>query len=506
MTVDAIALTVELRKKVLELEADLRGVVAADDDLGRALAAEHDLARGAGRTGAPWEVWRDDRVTQAAVAWVLATVFVRFCEDNDLVSEPSISGPGARLRVAADAQTNYFRSNPHNSDRDYLVGVLDALAALPGMEGLFDRTHNPLWQLPISPDAASGLLAFWRRRTDNGDVVHDFTDPSWSTWFLGDLYQDLSEHAKATYALLQTPVFVEEFILDRTLEPAIAELGLDDTTLIDPTCGSGHFLLGAFARLMEHWRLAEPGTNDRQLARRALEAITGVDLNPYAVAIARFRLIIVALHACGIRRLVDAPAFHPNLAVGDSLLHGTFPGRFPGIGLGDDHLWGHAYRTEDREVLERIFTKTYAAVVGNPPYVTVKDSAISAAYRLRYKSCRGKYSLGVPFTERFVQLARDGHSGTAGFVGMITANSFMKREMGKDLVEKALPTVDLTTVIDTSGAYIPGHGTPTVILFARHRPPTSDKMRMVLGIRGEPSRPDNPAKGLVWSSIESQVD
>jgi len=507
MTVDATALTAELRKKVLELEADLRGVVVADDDLRRALAAEHDLARGAGRTGAPWEVWRDDRVTQAAVAWVLATVFVRFCEDNELVAEPSISGPGARLRVAADAQTSYFRTNPHNSDHDYLVGVLNALAALPGMEGLFDRAHNPLWQLPISPDAASGLLAFWRRRTDNGDVVHDFSDPSRSTRFLGDLYQDLSEHAKATYALLQTPVFVEEFILDRTLEPAIAELGLEDTTLIDPTCGSGHFLLGAFARLMEHWRLAEPGTNDRELASRALKAITGVDLNPYAVAIARFRLIIAALHACGIRRLADAPAFEPHLAVGDSLIHGIFPHLLPTPGMGgDDHLWEHAYHTEDREELERIFAQTYAAVVGNPPYITVKDSAISAAYRHRYDSCRGKYSLGVPFTERFVQLAHDGHSGTAGFVGMITANSFMKREMGKDLVEKVLPMIDLTTVIDTSGAYIPGHGTPTVILFARQRPPTSHNVRMVLGIRGEPSRPDNPAKGLVWSSIESQVD
>ncbi len=507
MTVDATVLTDELRRKVLELEVDLRGVIAGDDDLRRRLAVEHDLARGAGRTGAPWEVWRDDRVTQAAVAWVLATVFVRFCEDNELVAEPSISGPRARRRMAEDAQTNYFRTNPHNSDRDYLVAVLTSLAALPGMEGLFDRAHNPLWQLPISPDAASGLLAFWRRRNDNGDVVHDFTDPSWSTRFLGDLYQDLSEHAKAIYALLQTPVFVEEFILDRTLEPAIAEFGLEETTLIDPTCGSGHFLLGAFARLLEHWRLAEPGTNDRELAQRALKATTGVDLNPYAVAIARFRLVIAALHACAIKRLADAPDFKLDLAVGDSLIHGVFPDRLPMLGMGgDDHLWEHAYHTEDREALDRIFSRKYAAVVGNPPYITVKDSAISAAYRLRYESCRGKYSLGVPFTERFVQLANDGHSGTAGFVGMITANSFMKREMGKDLVEKILPTIDLTTVIDTSGAYIPGHGTPTVILFARHRPAMSDKVRMVLGIRGEPGRPDNPAKGLVWSSIEAQVD
>ena len=54
---------------------------------------------------------------------------------------------------------------------------------------------------------------------------------------------------------------------------------------------------------------------------------------------------------------------------------------------------------------------------------------------------------------------------------MITANSFMKREFGKKLIEEFFPTVDLTHVIDTSGAYIPGHGTPTVILFGRNRRP-----------------------------------
>ncbi|WP_305016969.1 hypothetical protein [Mycobacterium tuberculosis] len=48
-------------------------------------------------------------------------------------------------------------------------------------------------------------------------VYYDFTDPDWNTRFLGDLYQDLSEAARKRYALLQTPEFVEEFILDRRL-------------------------------------------------------------------------------------------------------------------------------------------------------------------------------------------------------------------------------------------------------------------------------------------------
>ena len=65
---------------------------------------------------------------------------------------------------------------------------------------------------------------------------------------------------------------------------------------------------------------------------------------------------------------------------------------------------------------------------------------------------------------------------------------------------------DLTHVIDTAGAYIPGHGTPTVILFGRRRPPVGDTVRAVMGIRGEPSTPDDPAKGLVWTAITTQVD
>jgi hypothetical protein len=85
-----------------------------------------------------------------------------------------------------------------------------------------------------------------------------------------------------------------------------------------------------------------------------------------------------------------------------------------------------------------------------------------------------KYSLGAPFTERFFELAVTGRgSQPAGFVGLITANSFMKREFGAKLIEQVLPRLDLTHVVDTSGAYIPGHGTPTVILFGRHRAPVA---------------------------------
>ena len=89
---------------------------------------------------------------------------------------------------------------------------------------------------------------------------------------------------------------------------------------------------------------------------------------------------------------------------------------------------------------------------------------------------------------------------------MITANSFMKREFGKKLIEEFFPKIDLTHVIDTSGAYIPGHGTPTVILFGRSRKPVGETVRAVLGIKGEPTTPEDASQGLVWQSIVKQID
>ena len=65
-------------------------------------------------------------------------------------------------------------------------------------------------------------------------------------------------------------------------------------------------------------------------------------------------------------------------------------------------------------------------------------------------------------------MSRDSGSG---YVGHDYGQLFMKREFGKKLIEEFLPKIDLTHVIDTSGAYIPGHGTPTVILLGRNRKP-----------------------------------
>jgi hypothetical protein len=107
-----------------------------------------------------------------------------------------------------------------------------------------------------------------------------FTFPGTETRFLGDLYQDLSEAVRKRYALLQTPDFVEKFILEQTLAPAIEEFGLAEVKLIDPTCGSGHFLLGAFRELLAAWQAKEPMTPVEELAAARWTRYTGWTSTP----------------------------------------------------------------------------------------------------------------------------------------------------------------------------------------------------------------------------------
>ncbi|MHC0429480.1 BREX-2 system adenine-specific DNA-methyltransferase PglX [Streptomyces sp. O3] len=536
---DKADLLKDLKKLVVAVEDDLRARSGSEEEFRTRLDREWREAKDARRTALSFPAWRDERVTQAAVAWVLGCVFVRFSEDNGLIDEPFLAGPGERLAEAEARHEAHFRTYPHHNNRDWLIEAFRHLAGTnETAAGLFDERYNPLWGLTPGYETATELLMFWRRWDADGTIRYDFTDPEWDTHFLGDLYQDLSEHARKTYALLQTPKFVEEFILDLTLEPALADdgqgFGLDPAwagpdgrerrglRTIDPACGSGHFLLGIFHRLLDKWRQAEPGTDDWTLVRRVLESVHGCDKNPFAASIARFRLLVAAMRAAGARRLADAPPFPINVAVGDSLLHGRdaagiqtdLDTLFAESVVGRDEGETYAYATEDvweyAKRVDLLGRGSYHVVVGNPPYITVKDKQENENYRAAYDACAGTYALSVPFAQRMFELAVKGPGGRlggGGFVGQITANSFMKREFGRKLVEVVFRNrVELSHVIDTSGAFIPGHGTPTVILVGRNRVPSPERtVRAVLGVRGEPSQPEDASQGAVWRAIVEQV-
>ena len=485
------ALREELTKISTEIAAGMRAAMLADGparERARALHADE-------RVGDAFEVWTDLLARRGAVLWVLKSVYVRVLEDRRLLVPARILDP--------ESQRLFEHLAPNLGPTAYLRWVYKDLASPRG--GLPELFAPQPAEIALPSDALSQrLLDFWRRRDpDTGALAFRFDEEHFDGRLMGDLYQDLDPVVKKRYALLQTPDFIIDFILDETLTPAIAEWGVETVRVLDPACGSGHFLLAAFKRLVAGMRARFPERPVRNVVEDVLARVVGIDLNDYACALARARLVMTALEACGETSLGAAAPFHPQVYWADALEQVERDDEAQlGLFGGNGRPKALLTRPEVRAALRPILRAGFHVVVGNPPYITEKDATRREYHKekvgkgRRYVSAAGKYSLGAPFTERMLQLAVEG-----GFVGEITADSFMKREFGKALIEQVLARRDLVKVVSTSGAFIPGHGTPTVILFARNRGPQGDIVRVVMGKRGEPGKPEDAAKGRVWSSI-----
>ncbi|MFG2532768.1 Eco57I restriction-modification methylase domain-containing protein [Streptomyces sp. NPDC048516] len=357
-------------------------------------------------------------------------------------------------------------------------GVKRLAEAHPSLNGFADPQQTALWNAGIEDTEAQAIHELWEK--------HPPADPPCRPhgYLLGNAYQALSEESRKHRALAQTPRYITDLLLDLAFHPAAARWGMDSFQAIDPSCGTGHILYEMLAAA-QAWtpggrrteRLMQPG----ERLERALHVVHGVDLDPYAVLIARLRLVAAATLWLSANRVN-----HPTLP-------DRMPDDWPVNVTAADTLLD---RTEP--LLER---GRYHVVVGNPPYVTPKTAEQRDAVRASYPQvCHMKYALSLPFHQLMTDLLVPG-----GWCAQLTANSFMKREFGRRFVEEYLPRQDLRWVIDTAGAYIPGHGTPTVILVHRNQAPVGDTVSAVLGIRGEPAKPEDPSRGVVWQSIASKV-
>ena len=446
--------------------------------------------------------WFPIAAGRAAVQFLLRTVYVRVLEDLGLLEPHRIRGQRgyqAFRELAPNlGRQAYFRWIFRDLARDF-PALFEPGPDEPGMPA--EALCEALWEL-------------WHKEDGKGGLFYDFTPAEGETFdgrFLGDLYQDLDADVRKRYALLQTPEFVESYILDYTLAPAIeafdpAELRDSGETfrMLDPTCGSGHFLLGGFKRLFRYWTEKEPALSALERVQRALDSVWGCDINEYAVAVARFRLLVTAWTVASDERTVrieQLAALRLDLTVCDSLVPWerglAEPELFPAI----DRLSRYA-TLQEREKNAAFFGVPIHAVVANPPYIRAKDAKKIADYKVFWPdSAAGLFALSAPFAERVFDLACPG-----GFAGQITSNSFTKRSFGRTVITKGLAKFQLTRVVDAAGAYLPGHGTPTVIIFGRNLPRSGGELVAILGKRGEPLPPSDPSKGLVWSAIAQAGD
>jgi hypothetical protein len=351
---------------------------------------------------------------RAATVYVLKSLYVRVLEDQGLLAPVRIGDAGTYPLFV-----ELFPNLEHDA---YLRTVFDDAHRL--LPELFVPT--PVEIAEPSAIAARAVWNVWQERRSTGEAF-GFRGDNLDTRFIGDVYQDLDPQVKDRYTLFQTPRFVESFILDRTLTPALEDFGLDGFRLLDPTCGSGHFLLGAFERLAHRWRekLGDVGDPDVrwQAALRALSSVCGADLNDYAAALTRFRLLLGIVRETGVRDASRLRKLHFDVITCDALIPWeSLSEQLQLDGSRDHALIAHYGPADERDRNIAFFARDFHAVVGNPPYKREADKAKRNTYHVLWpRSAMGKFSLSAPMSERFMRLPIGN-----GRCGLITSNNFAK--------------------------------------------------------------------------------
>lgn len=278
-----------------------------------------------------------DAAQPAAVAWVYMTVLVAWAEDHGLVDP--------WLRDDAAIRRKQFLALSGQSMSAWLARAIASLCCHPATWCLLDPRYTPLRQAAPSEQVTRQLVEWWSNDAPSLTYKAEQGPLPITGWLPGDLLQALSVDRRKRHALAQTPWWVVDFILDGTLVPAADQFR--DTTLrtIDPTCGTGHFLIRKIDYLYElyttgtlrcrqmtsrapvaGWTPASPV----EAIRRIVEGVAGCEIDPLTAAVARLRFVVAIgdlLHRAGLiagplRLDAIPPWVRPRIVVGDSLLAG----------------------------------------------------------------------------------------------------------------------------------------------------------------------------------------
>jgi type I restriction-modification system DNA methylase subunit len=279
-----------------------------------------------------------------------------------------------------------------------------------------------------------------------------------------------------------TPSYVVNYIVARTIGPLLvgkrpspaASSGRQslDLRILDPACGSGSFLLGAYQYLLDwhrdwyvedsqkKWatgrapalRQVENGEWRLTLGERKrilLDCIYGVDIDAQAVEVTKLSLLLKVLEGESQLMLFHEralPDLDTNIKRGNSLLEPDFGQLNLGGDLDVDdevRLAPFSYSAEFKRVFERK-NPGFDAVIGNPPYVLLQwldDPEVESYLEAKYESARYKINTYQVFTERAVQLLRPG-----GMFGFITPSSYLRNKYAQGLREFVLRTSSLEAI------------------------------------------------------------
>jgi type I restriction-modification system DNA methylase subunit len=271
-----------------------------------------------------------------------------------------------------------------------------------------------------------------------------------------------------------TPDYIVDYIVRNTVGKLVEgkkpgpKGGVSNLKIVDPACGSGSFLIGAYQFLLDwhrdayindgpedwskgktprlyqsrkgEWRLT---TNERK--RILLNNIYGVDIDHQAVEVTKLSLLLKVLEgedeqSLGKQMLLFQarvlPDLSNNIKCGNSLIGPDFYDHQQMSLFDDNEIFRVNPFDWDAEFAEIMKDGGFDAVIGNPPYVRIQGMKEWAPtevefYKQRYKSAsKGNYDIYVVFVERAMQLLNK-----QGRMGYILPHKFFQAQYGMPLRE-----------------------------------------------------------------------
>jgi hypothetical protein len=261
---------------------------------------------------------------------------------------------------------------------------------------------------------------------------------------ISSIYQQFARSSAEEEARVQGLHYTPVELVHLTLDPVFEGLPAS-ARVIDPTCGSGAFLVEAFRRLV--WANTRGKAASRALVRDILYTrLFGIDINRAALGIAAFSLYLAALELDE-EPITDAADLKFNHLIGTTLFEANaIKGVLP----------------------LAVVAKPFEAVVGNPPWTF--DSRNKAMPR----TSRAK---GAPRPRRspdqaFLNVAAT-LAGEVGRIGMVMkASPFFSRdkhavEARNSLLQKLRPAAIVNLSALRKEELFPDANGPALLFFAR---------------------------------------
>ena len=242
----------------------------------------------------------------------------------------------------------------------------------------------------------------------NGDIKGETLFSDWRIFkfdiieieLLSEIYEQfLGKLQKETGSYYTSPALVE-LMLNEVLPVKNNEKEYN-LKILDPTCGSGIFLVEAYKRIVKRWQNAHPNKvlDFRTLKELMLNSIYGIELNPKSIKVASFSLYLSLLEFLNPKNLwyLDGEKF-PYLINDEE----------------DESIDKQGYNLFRADTIEenKKFEKEYDLIIGNPPYGTKglsenikeycnqynfqKEFVIPFVHKSSFLALKGKIALLVP--------------------------------------------------------------------------------------------------------------